>query len=114
MILKYYIEGHDSLGVEPVPYQSRSEVIQSTLDGGGSIDIIPANPDVAFTSSYKGDTDPTIEFDPSSYSRWDKFDALEVGQGMIDEGLASAPRRLESATAVPADAASSSNTVSES
>lgn len=110
MEFKYYIEGHDSLGIEPVPYQSRSEVIRSTLDGGGSIDIIPANPDVAFTSGYKGDTDPSIEFDPSSYSRWDKFDALEVGQSMIDEGLSSAPRRLDSATPDPISSTTDSET----
>lgn len=71
-------------------YVSRGQRIMSVLDGSGSIDLLPGRPDVEASQSDwdKGDKyDPELQFDPNSFSRIDKFDALEVGQHLIDSQL---------------------------
>lgn len=71
-------------------YLSRGQRIMSVLDGSGSIDILPGRPDVVATQSDwdKGENyDPDLQFDPNAFSRIDKFDALEVGQHLIDSQL---------------------------
>ena len=71
-------------------YVSRGERIMSVLDGSGSFDLLPGRPDVEASQSDwdQGDHfDPDIDFDPNSFSRMDKFDALEVGQELIDSAL---------------------------
>lgn len=77
--------------VEDLPeYVSRGQRIRSVLDGSGNVEILPGRPDVPAGQSdwSKGEKyDPDIDFDPNSYSRMDKFDALEVGQELIDRNL---------------------------
>ncbi len=75
---------------DPEQYISRGQRIKSVLDGSGSVDIIPGRPDVTADQSDwdKGEKyDPSLNFDPNSYSRMDKFDGLEVGQELIDSEL---------------------------
>lgn len=80
--------------IEDAPqYISRGQRIMSVLDGSGSVDILPGRPDVAATDRDwdKGEKfDPDLGFDPNSFSRMDKFDGVEVGQGLIDNALAKA------------------------
>lgn len=77
--------------VEDAPeYVSRGERILSVLDGTGSVDLLPGRPDVEATQSDwdKGEKyNPDLDFDANSYSRMDKFDAVEVGQELIDSAL---------------------------
>lgn len=77
--------------IEDLPeYVSRGQRIRSVLEGSGSVEILPGRPDVQAARSdwSKGEKyDPDIDFDPNSYSRMDKFDALEVGQELIDRNL---------------------------
>lgn len=71
-------------------YVSRGARIMSVLDGSGSIDLMPGRPDVEASQSDwdKGEKyDPDLNFDPNSFSRMDKFDAVEVGQSLIDSEL---------------------------
>lgn len=71
-------------------YVSRGQRIMSVLDGSGSVDLLPGRPDVEATQSDwdKGEKfNPDLDFDPNSFSRMDKFDGLEVGQGLIDSAL---------------------------
>uniref|UniRef100_A0AAU8AXI2 Uncharacterized protein n=1 Tax=Dulem virus 225 TaxID=3145702 RepID=A0AAU8AXI2_9VIRU len=80
----------DWLLEDPPQYISRGQRIMSVLDGSGSVDLLPGRPDVEATQSDwdKGDKfDPDLDFDPNSFSRMDKFDGLEVGQGLIDSAL---------------------------
>lgn len=75
---------------DPPQYISRGQRIMSVLDGSGSIDLLPGRPDVVATQSDwdKGEKyDPDLDFDPNAFSRIDKFDALEVGQHLIDSQL---------------------------
>lgn len=74
-------------------YVSRGQRIQSVLEGSGTVDILPGRPDVAATDRDwdKGEKfDPDLDFDPNSFSRMDKFDGVEVGQGLIDNELSNA------------------------
>lgn len=77
--------------IEDAPeYVSRGQRILSVLDGTGSVDLLPGRPDVEANQSDwdKGEKyNPELEFDPNSYSRMDKFDAVEVGQELIDSSL---------------------------
>lgn len=74
--------------VDDLPeYVSRGQRIRSVLDGSGNVEILPGRPDVQAGQSdwSKGERyDPDIDFDPNSYARMDKFDAVEVGQELID------------------------------
>ena len=92
--------------VEDLPeYVSRGQRIRSVLDGSGNVEILPGRPDVQAGQSdwSKGEKyDPDIDFDPNSYSRMDKFDALEVGQELID-------RNLDSRAAQASEAADSNS-----
>lgn len=75
---------------DPAQYVSRGERIRSVLDGSGSIDLLPGRPDVEATSQdweKREKFNPHIDFDPNAFSRIDKFDALEVGQHLIDSQL---------------------------
>lgn len=87
--------------VEDLPeYVSRGQRIRSILDGSGNVDILPGRPDVQVGQSdwLKGERfDPDIDFDPNSYSRMDKFDGVEVGQELIENGLASRPAKTSEA-----------------
>ena len=71
--------------IEDLPeYKSRGERIMSVLNGSGSVDVLPGRPDVQASDSdfRKGESyDPPLDFDPNSFSRIDKFDGLESGQG---------------------------------
>ena len=71
--------------IENLPeYKSRGERIMSVLNGSGSVDVLPGRPDVQASDSdfRKGEAyDPPLDFDPNSFSRIDKFDGLEGGQG---------------------------------
>lgn len=83
----------DWLLEDPPQYISRGQRIMSVLDGSGSVDLLPGRPDIEATQSDwdKGDKfNPDLDFDPNSFSRMDKFDGLEVGQGLIDSALDSA------------------------
>lgn len=74
-------------------YVSRGDIIQGVLSGEGFVDILPGRPDqVAEQSDWdKGERyNPDLAFDPNSYSRIDKFDGLEIGQSLIDDGINSA------------------------
>lgn len=77
--------------IEDLPeYRSRGERIMSVLNGSGSVDVLPGRPDVQASDSdfRKGESyDPPLDFDPNSFSRIDKFDGLESGQGVIDDFL---------------------------
>jgi len=80
----------DYLISDPQEYISRGNRILSVLDGSGSVDVLSSRPDAKFddvSSNVLDNFDPDIEFDPNSYSRMDKFDALEVGQEVIDSKL---------------------------
>lgn len=71
-------------------YKSRGERIMSVLNGSGSVDVLPGRPDVQASDSdfRKGeDYNPSLDFDPNSFSRIDKFDGLESGQEFIDDFL---------------------------
>ena len=60
----------------------------SVLIVSGSVDVLPGRPDVQASDSdfRKGENyDPPLDFDPNSFSRIDKFDGLESGQGVIDD-----------------------------
>lgn len=88
--------------IEDLPeYKSRGERIMSVLNGSGSVDVLPGRPDVQASDSdfRKGEGyDPPLDFDPNSFSRIDKFDGLESGQGVIDDFL---ERQRSSSTAKP-------------
>lgn len=88
--------------VEDFPeYVSRGQRIRSILDGSGNVDILPGRPDVQAGQSdwSKGERyDPDIDFDPNSYSRMDKFDAVEVGQELIDRKLDSCASKASETT----------------
>lgn len=88
--------------VEDLPeYVSRGQRIRSILDGSGNVDILPGRPDVQVGQSdwSKGEKfDPEIDFDPNSFCRMDKFDGVEVGQELIESGLASRPAKTSEAT----------------
>lgn len=77
--------------IEDLPeYKSRGERIMSVLNGSGTVDVLPGRPDVQASDAdfRKGeDYDPPLDFDPNSFSRIDKFDGLESGQGVIDDFL---------------------------
>lgn len=77
--------------IEDAPqYISRGARIRSVLDGSGAVDLLPGRPDVEATArdwDKREKYDPEIDFDPNAYSRMDKFDALEVGQELIDSQL---------------------------
>ena len=76
--------------IEDLPeYRSRGERIMSVLSGSGSVDVLPGRPDVQASDSdfRKGESYPPLDFDPNSFSRIDKFDGLESGQGVIDDFL---------------------------
>lgn len=65
-------------------------MILNILSGDGSADILPGRPDITASQSDwdKGERyDPDIDFDLNSFSRVDKFDGVEVGQGIIDSEL---------------------------
>lgn len=82
-MLEYIIEGLPE-------YKSRGERIMSVLNGSGTVDVLPGRPDVQVSDSdfRKGeDYDPPLDFDPNAFSRIDKFDGLESGQGVIDDFL---------------------------
>ena len=82
-------------------YKSRGERIMSVLSGSGSVDVLPGRPDVQASDSdfRKGESyDPPLDFDPNSFSRIDKFDGLESGQGVIDDFL---ERQRSSSNAKP-------------
>lgn len=87
--------------VEDLPeYVSRGQRIRSVLDGSGNVEVLPGRPDVPAGQSdwSKGEKyDPDIDFDPNSYSRMDKFDGVEVGQELIENGLASRPAKASEA-----------------
>lgn len=75
-------------------YVSRGQRIMSVLDGSGSVEVLPGRPDVEVSQSDwdKGEKyNPELDFDPNAFSRMDKFDALEVGQHLIDSQLDSKP-----------------------
>lgn len=88
--------------IEDLPeYKSRGERIMSVLNGSGSVDVLPGRPDVQASDSdfRKGEGyDPPLDFDPNSFSRIDKFDGLESGQGVIDDFL---ERQSSSSTPKP-------------
>lgn len=74
----------------PSEYISRGERILSVLNGSGSVEVLPGRPDIQADARdfAKGEKfNPDIDFDPNAYSRMDKFDALEVGQELIDSEL---------------------------
>lgn len=80
---------------DPPQYISRGQRILSVLDGSGSVDLLPGRPDVeALQSDWdRADKfDPDIDFDPNSFSRMDKFDAVEAGQELIEGSLASSDK----------------------
>ncbi len=83
--------------LEDLPaYVSRGQRILSVLQGDGTFEIIPGRPDSPFTGSDSTNpekVDPSIDFDPNSYSRIDKFDAVELGQELIDSELDSRPAK---------------------
>ena len=64
-------------------YKSRGERIMSVLNGSGSVDVQASDSDFRKGENY----DPPLDFDPNSFSRIDKFDGLESGQGVIDDFL---------------------------
>lgn len=71
-------------------YISRGQRILAILDGSGTAEVLPGRPDVQVDARdfAKGEKfNPDIDFDPNAYSRMDKFDALEVGQELIDSEL---------------------------
>ena len=71
-------------------YVSRGTRIRSVLDGSGSIDLVPGRPDVEATAQdwdKREKFNPDIDIDLNAFSRIDKFDALEVGQRLIDDQL---------------------------
>lgn len=88
--------------VDDLPeYVSRGQRIRSVLDGSGNVEILPGRPDVQAGQSdwSKGERyDPDIDFDPNSYARMDKFDAVEVGQELIDCKLESRASKASEAT----------------
>lgn len=79
--------------IEDTPqYVSRGDRILSVLEGSGSVEVLPGRPDVEASQSdwdKREKFNPDIPFSPESFSRMDKFDALEAGQAVIDEGIAS-------------------------
>ena len=80
---------------DPPHYISRGQRILSVLDGSGSVDLLPGRPDVeALQSDWEraDKFDPDIDFDPNSFSRMDKFDAVEAGQELIEGSLASSDK----------------------
>ena len=71
-------------------YVSRGYRILAVLNGSGTVDVLQGRPDVKVDADdfAKGEKfNPDIDFDPNAYSRMDKFDALEVGQELIDSEL---------------------------
>lgn len=75
---------------DPDVYVSRGTMIMDVLSGDGSVDLLPGRPDVSASQSDwdKGERyNPDIDFDINSFSRVDKFDGVEVGQGIIDSEL---------------------------
>lgn len=71
-------------------YISRGYRIMAVLDGSGTAEVLPGRPDVQVDANdfAKGEKfNPDIDFDPNAYSRMDKFDALEVGQELIDSEI---------------------------
>lgn len=80
---------------DPPQYVSRGQRILSVLDGSGTVDLLPGKPDVEAKQSDwdRGDKfDPDIDFDPNSFSRMDKFDAVEAGQELIEGSLVSSDK----------------------
>jgi len=75
---------------DPDIYVSRGTMIMDVLSGDGSVDLLPGRPDISVSQSDwdKGERyNPEIDFDINSFSRVDKFDGVEVGQGIIDSEL---------------------------
>ena len=71
-------------------YISRGYRILAVLNGSGTAEVLPGRPDIQVDPKdfAKGEKfNPDIDFDPNAYSRMDKFDALEVGQELIDSEL---------------------------
>lgn len=71
-------------------YISRGYRIMAVLNGSGTAEVLPGRPDVQVDAKdfSKGEKfNPDIDFDPNAYSRMDKFDALEVGQELIDSEI---------------------------
>lgn len=71
-------------------YISRGYRIMAVLNGSGTAEVLPGRPDVQVDAKdfAKGEKfNPDIDFDPNAYSRMDKFDALEVGQELIDSEI---------------------------
>ena len=71
-------------------YISRGYRILAVLNGSGEAEVLPGRPDVQADASdfAKGEKfNPDIDFDPNAYSRMDKFDALEIGQELIDSEI---------------------------
>lgn len=86
---------------DPSAYVSRGTMILNVLSGDGSADLLPGRPDIAASQSDwdKGERyDPEIDFDLNSFSRVDKFDGVEVGQGIIDSELDAKAKESSSKT----------------